>query len=187
MDSSNVVVADTESSIRLDLGCGRNKINDGRKWIGVDALNFPGVDVIYDLRQPWPWKDGEVDEIHCSHFLEHLTGQERIHFFNELYRVLKPGGQARIITPHWSHERAYGDPTHQWPPVCSWTYFYLDAPWREINAPHTGYKCDFSYVLAGTYDPNDEWVAFRTAEVKQIYMSRNINTVTDLIANLTKK
>jgi predicted SAM-dependent methyltransferase len=214
---NGVQVAATEpvvaEPIRLDIGCGRNKINDGRKWIGVDALNFPGVDVILNLVErelvpdsctpnlqgahtyqchlgaykSWPWKDGEVDEVHCSHFLEHLTGAERIHFFNELYRVLKPGGQARIITPHWSHERAYGDPTHQWPPVCSWTYFYLDAPWREVNAPHTGYNCDFTYVLAGTHDPNDEWVAFRTMEVKQVYMSRNINTTTDLIATLTKK
>lgn len=173
--------------VRLDLGCGKNKINDGRAWVGVDALDFPDVDVVHDLRQAWPWADGEVDEVHCSHFLEHLTGVERVHFFNELYRVLKPGGQARIITPHWSHERAYGDPTHQWPPVCSWTYFYLDAGWRDINAPHVGYTCDFGYVLAGTYDPNDAYVAFRTAEVKQVFMSRNINTVTDLIATLTKK
>lgn len=183
--------------LRLDLGCGKNKINDGRQWIGVDERNFPGVDVIHDLRQEWPWADGEVAEAHCSHFLEHLTGAERIHFFNELYRVLKPGGQARIITPHWSHERAYGDPTHMWPPVCSWTYYYLDAAWRDVNAPHTDYTCDFMVgprvagdpvtVMAGTHDPNDQWVAFRNLETKQVMMSRNINTVTDLIATLTKK
>lgn len=109
--------------MKLDLGCGKNK---AQGFIGVDSIAFEGVDLVADLRKDWPWKDGEVDEVHCSHFLEHLTGAERIHFFNELYRVLKHGGQARIITPHWSHERAYGDPTHQWPPVCSWTYFYLD-------------------------------------------------------------
>ncbi len=170
--------------MKLDLGCGKNK---AAGFIGVDSIAFDGVDVVADLRQPWQWKDGEVEEVHCSHFLEHLTSPERVHFFNELHRVLKPGGQARIITPHWSHERAYGDPTHQWPPVCSWTYFYLEKSWREVNAPHTGYNCDFGYVLAGTHDPNDAWVAFRNQETKGVLMSRNINTTTDLIATLTKK
>lgn len=170
--------------LRIDIGCGKNK---AQGYIGVDSIAFEGVDIVHDMRQPWPWKDGEVDEVHTSHFLEHLTGTERIHFFNELHRVLKPGGQARIITPHWSHERAYGDPTHQWPPVCSWTYFYLEKSWRDVNAPHTGYTCDFGYVLAGTHDQNDVWVAFRNQETKQVLMSRNINTTTDMIATLTKK
>lgn len=174
--------------LRLDLGCGKNKIKDEvNPWTGVDSINFDGVDIVKDLREKWDWEDNSVDEVHCSHFLEHLTGEQRIHFFNELYRVLKPGSQARIITPHWSHERAYGDPTHQWPPVCSWTYFYLQKSWREVNAPHAGYTCDFDYVLAGTHDPNDQWVAFRNMETKMVMMSRNINTVTDLIATITKK
>jgi hypothetical protein len=169
---------------KLDLGCGPNKAEG---FTGIDAMQFDKVDHVLDLRKDWPIEAGSVDEVHCSHFLEHLTGTERIHFFNELYRVLKPGATARIITPSWSHERAYGDPTHQWPPVCSWTYFYLDAGWRAVNAPHVGYECDFSYVLAGTHDPNDAHVAFRTMEVKMVMMARNINTVTDLIATLTKK
>jgi hypothetical protein len=174
--------------VRLDLGCGKNKIQDAENpWLGVDAINFDGVDLVADLREVWPWEAESVDEVHCSHFLEHLTGEQRIHFFNELYRVLKPGATARILTPHWSHERAYGDPTHQWPPVCSWSYFYLERSWRDVNAPHCAYTCDFTYVLTGMHDPNDQWVAFRNLETKQIMMSRNINTVTDMIAVLTKR
>ena len=180
-------VVTTEADVpplKLDIGCGKNK-QPG--YFGVDAIAFEGVDLVTDMRQPWPWEDGTVDDVHCSHFLEHLTGAERVHFFNELYRVLKPGAQARIITPHWSHERAYGDPTHQWPPVCGWTYFYLHKGWREVNAPHTGYTCDFEYVLAGAHDPNDTWVAMRNMETKSVMMSRNINTTTDLIATITKR
>ena len=176
--------------MRLDLGCGKNRIQDpngNTDWIGVDSIDFEGVDQVVDLRITWPWEDNSIDEVHCSHMLEHLTGAERVHFFNELYRVLKPGAPARIITPHWSHERAYGDPTHQWPPVCSWTYFYLDKNWRAVNAPHAGYTCDFLYSLMGTHDPNDQWVAFRNMETKAVMMARNINVTTDLIANLTKR
>lgn len=178
------IVGPLGKPFKLDLGCGKNKLPE---FFGVDIQKFEGVDFAFDLRKPWPIDDGVVDEVHCSHFLEHLTGTERIHFFNELARVLKPKAQARIITPHWSHERAYGDPTHMWPPVCSWTYFYLQKSWRDVNAPHVGYTCDFDYVLAGTHDPNDAHVAFRNIETKTIMMSRNINTTTDLIATLTKR
>lgn len=169
---------------KLDIGCGTNKLEG---YTGMDVIAFDGVDIVHDARvTPWPIADGCVEEVHCSHFLEHLTGNERIPFFNELYRVLKVGGQARIITPHWSHERAYGDPTHCFPPVCSWTYFYLDKVWRAINAPHAGFDCHFGYVLTGTHDPNDTWVAARSMDVKQVLMTRNINTCTDLIAVITK-
>lgn len=190
--------------LRLDLGCGKNK-QPG--FVGVDAIGFEGVDVVANLVETvvpmphpmlrpmqyvaggfksWPWSDNSVDEVYCSHFLEHLTGAERVHFFNELHRVMKPGAQARIITPHWSHERAYGDPTHM-SAICSWTYFYVSNNWYEINAPHAGYTCDFDYLLAAAHDPNDAWVAFRNQETKSVLMSRNINTVTDLYATLTKK
>lgn len=128
-----------------------------------------------------------MDEVYSSHFVEHLTGAERIVFFNELYRILVPGAQARIITPHWSHERAYGDPTHQWPPITGMTYVYLMREWREQNAPHVGYTCNFEVVMTGFHDPNDHWVANRTMETKTVLMSRNINCTTDLVAVLTKK
>lgn len=172
------------AELKLDLGCGPNKVPG---YYGVDSIAFPGIDLCHDLRQPWPFPDNSVEDVHSSHFVEHLTGAERIPFFNELYRVLKPGKQARIITPHWSHERAYGDPTHAWPPVCGWTYFYLQKAWRDGNAPHVGYTCNFEWVLAGSHDPNDAWVALRTGETKQIMMQRYINTTTDLIATLTKR
>lgn len=168
---------------RLDLGCGTRK---QQGFFGVDAMGFAGVDLVHDLRQPWPFADGSIEEIKCSHFLEHLTGYERIGFFNELYRVMKRGARATIITPHWSHERAYGDPTHAWPPVCRWTYSYLDKAWRDANAPHVAYSCDFEYVLAGKLD-QDDWVLSKDDETKKVMMIRNINICAELIATLTKK
>src|SRR5688572_13911022 len=104
-----------EKEIKLDLGCGPNK-KEG--FLGVDSIKFKGVDVVFDLATGrWPWKDNSVSEAHASHFVEHLDAKERTHFVNELYRVLKPGATAQIIVPHWASQRAYGDPTHKWPPV----------------------------------------------------------------------
>lgn len=172
-------------SIRLDLGCGKKK-KEG--FIGVDELPFDGVDVVLDIKQgAWPWKDNSVDEVYSRHFIEHLAGRERITFFNEMCRVMKAGATALIITPHWSHESAYGDPTHEWPPVTNWTYNYLNKAWRDACAPHVGYTCDFDFNLMVSHDPNDAWIASKDQPTKSLLMTRSINTATELLAQLTKK
>jgi hypothetical protein len=127
--------------LKLDLGCGKNK---QLGFTGVDVIKFDGVDEVLDLAKPWPWKNDSVSEVHSSHFLEHLTGEQRILFFNELYRVLVKDAKATIITPHWRSGRAYGDLTHQWPPVVEFFWYYLDKNWRAANAPHVGLNCDFA-------------------------------------------
>lgn len=171
--------------LKLDLGCGKKK-KEG--FIGVDAIPFEGVDLVADLKQgDWPWEDNSVDEVYSRHFVEHLTGRERISFFNELYRVMAAGSSALIITPHWSHESAYGDPTHEWPPVTNWTYHYLNKVWRDACAPHVGYTCDFDFELMMSHDANDAWIASKDQQAKALLMSRSINTATELIARLTKR
>lgn len=168
--------------MKIDLGCGTRP---QAGFTGVDIRPFTGVNIVADLRQPWPWPDASVDEAYSSHFLEHLTGEERILFFNELYRVLKPGSQARIVTPHWSNACAYGDPTHRWPPVSEWTYFYLVKAWREVNAPHTDYLCDFDISAEVSWE---EWLMTeKNATIREFALQRNINSARDLIVTLTRR
>lgn len=134
--------------LKLNLGSGPNKMEG---YVSVDVRAFTPDVVVVDLaHNKWPWPDNSVDEVHCSHMLEHLTGAERTHFANELYRVMKPAPvgkvepRALIVTPHWASARAYGDPTHAWPPVSEWTYAYWQAAWRKVNAPHDdAFTCDF--------------------------------------------
>jgi hypothetical protein len=167
--------------LKLDLGCGKNK---QAGFYGVDSIKFDGVDKVFDLREQWPWEDSSIAEVHSSHFVEHLTGKERIHFFNEMCRVLKPEATARIITPHWSHACAYGDPTHQWPPMSEWMYYYLNKEWRDVNAPHVGYTCDFNWVIGASWEGH---LNIRNMEYKQFAMQNYINANRDLIVTLTKK
>ena len=61
--------------LKLDLGCGKNK---QAGFHGVDSIKFEGVDTICDLTKPWPWADSSVSDVYCSHFIEHLNGEERI-------------------------------------------------------------------------------------------------------------
>jgi SAM-dependent methyltransferase len=165
--------------VKLDLGCGPRK-KDG--YLGVDSTAFSGVDVVHDLTTPWPWEDGSVEAVYSHHFVEHLTSDQRIHFWNELYRVLKDKGEASITTPYWAHACAYGDPTHQWPPMSEWAVYYLNKAWRDVNAPHVPLTCDFDYVVGGSWD---QWLEVR--QEKTFPMAHYINSWRDLIFTLTKR
>lgn len=165
---------------RLDIGCGKTTPEG---WTGIDAIDF-GQKHIHDVRKGIPYPDASVAEVRSSHFVEHLTGAERIGFFNELYRVLQPGATALIITPNWSHSCAYGDPTHQWPPMSQWWPLYLHKDWRASNAPHVSYICDFDHVVAGSWDGSIEG---RNPETKSMMMNNYTNTWRDLIVTLTSR
>jgi SAM-dependent methyltransferase len=166
--------------LKLDIGCGKTK-EDG--WIGVDQIDF-GQKYVLDVRDGLPFEDNSVDEIKSSHFVEHLTGEERIPFFNELYRVMKPKTNALIVTPNWSHACAYGDPTHKFPPMSGWWPLYLNKGWRDAQAPHSTYTCDFDHIIAGSWD---ESMNSRNPEMKQFAMNHYTNAWRDLIVTLTKR
>lgn len=175
-------------TLKLDLGCGPNKQPD---HLGVDMRKFPGVDVVLDLgKDDWPWANESVAEAHSSHFLEHLTSPERIHFMNELHRVLVPGGKCKIIVPIWSSSRAYGDPTHQWPPIGEMTFLYFSRDWRHKNAPHTdiawnpqGFKCDFE--LGAGYSIHQEFQN-KSEVAQQFAVSFYKEAAQDIQATITK-
>lgn len=169
--------------MKLDLGCGKHK-KDGH--IGVDSIAFDGVDVVCNIgADRWPFDDESVDEAHASHVVEHLTAGERIHFVNELARVLRRGSKATIVTPHWCSNRAYGDLTHQWPPVSEMWFFYLKREWREVNAPHNvEYTCDFDATWGYGVNPA---LHTRNAEYVQYALESFKESATDLIATITKR
>lgn len=197
-------------TVKLDIGCGRNK---QAGFIGIDQYAMENVDIVCDLSakvwtfesfpteikdavEPnpveglWMLANDSVDEVHCSHFLEHLTGTQRVTFFNELYRVMKKGAKATFITPHWASNRAYGDFTHQWPPVSEMMYFYVSKNWRTTQAPHTdsewnpeGYTCDFD---AGWGYGMRQDLIVRNSEYQQFAMQNYKEAILDMHATLTK-
>jgi len=185
--------------LKLDIGCGKNK-KPG--YIGIDQYKMDGVDIILDVgKDKLPFEDGTVVEIHSSHFLEHLTSKERCHFLNEAHRVLKKGkydngvlieGFAVIATPYCFSTRAYGDPTHQWPPIGEFFYYYLSKEWRDANAPHSdkkfnpeGYDCDFNTVNFNYTIPGH--LVGRNDEYKYMVMSTQIEGKQDMIVTMIKK
>jgi hypothetical protein len=153
----NMGAAQTEN-LKLHLGCG-NRHKEG--YINVDVLEFEAVDLVHDLTKPWPWADGSVSDILMEHTLEHFEVKDRIFILNEMHRVMKIGGKARILCPIWSSARAYGDPTHIWPPISEWTAAYWNRSWRATEAPHTEgeivpgmYTCNFHTTAGYGLDPD---------------------------------
>lgn len=171
--------------VKLDLGCGEHK-KEG--FVGVDIAKVKGVDIVHDLKKtPWPWKDASVDEVHCSHFLEHLTGPERIPFMAELWRILKPNAKAVIVTPDYRSVRAVQDPTHAWPPLGPQSYLYWNRKWRQDNGIHyieNGKPIDFDFGYAESYDA--AWG--QRHEAARVFASTHyLNAVQDIIVTMTKR
>lgn len=175
--------------MKLSIGCGPKK-REG--WIGLDQIAFDGVDHVINVgTERWPFEDSSVDEAEASHFVEHLSSSERIHFCNELYRVLKPGGKCAVIVPFWGSTRAYGDPTHQWPPVTEFWFYYLQQGWRSTEAPHTdvkhwagGFNCDFECTWGYSLHPA---IASRNQEFQQFALNHYRESATEIHATLTAK
>lgn len=170
-------------ALKLDLGCGRRKCEG---FLGVDSSPDCGADVVHDLNVvPWPFADASVDQVNCSHFLEHLDGAERIVFMNELYRVMKPGACALIITPYWSWVGAIQDPTHKWPPIAEQSYLYFNAAQREsMGLQHYGIHCDFDIEYAGRLMPD---VAKRPSHEQVFAKNHNLNSVLELHTTLIRR
>src|SRR3989338_7869822 len=92
----------------LELGCGPTK-SEGR--IGIDRLALPGVDIVADINEGFPYlPDHSVDEIHSKSLFEHVENLE--FFMREIVRVLKPGGKNCLFAPHFSNPYYYSDYTH---------------------------------------------------------------------------
>ncbi len=186
--------------IKLDLGCGRNKLPG---YTGVDLYAPDDPDIIKANLFELPWrKYGEgapslsaplfandsVTEIHASHFLEHVPQKLRWPFMEECWRVLKPEGIMRLFVPSWKSERAYGDMTHEWPPVVAMFFFYLNKGWREANKLTYGpydLKCNFDHQ-AGPTVITGEW-ATRAQEAQQFACTHYLETYLDMWVTLTKK
>jgi predicted SAM-dependent methyltransferase len=106
--------------VRLNLGAADRKI-DG--FISVDIC--PPADQIVDLSKPWPWPCSSVDEIRAHDVIEHIA--DRIHFMNQMHRVLKPGARALIETPNAAHGAGFfQDPTHK-SPWCLNSFQYFES------------------------------------------------------------
>lgn len=122
-------------------------------FLSVDIC--PPADIVTDLSQPWPWEDSTVDEVKALDVIEHIA--DRIHFMNQLHRVLKPGARAEIVTPNASRGAGYfQDPTHK-SPWCLNSFQYFEEgsfATRRLAQPY-GITARFRIISLSERDYKD--------------------------------
>jgi predicted SAM-dependent methyltransferase len=82
--------------VKINFGAGDFKL-DG--WINVDLNPDHRPTLIADLSQALPFRDSCADYIHSEDFIDQLELDLACRFFLECYRLLKPKGVMRILTP----------------------------------------------------------------------------------------
>lgn len=152
----------------LVLGCGANP----QKFIFSPLSESPAFenphtndingehhpDTIWDLNAlPWPWEDNSFEEIHAYNILEHLgtLGDYKSFFahFEEMHRILKPGGYICGISVDFDSMHIWGDPGHTRAITRQMLSFFLSREQYELQAGKTSmtdyrfcYHADFEYM-----------------------------------------
>lgn len=162
---------------QLDLGCGTvPRVREGYEVFGVDIADVPNKNVLQaDLAiEPIPYDDDRFDLVTAHDFMEHIPNfvympvlqrytkgkigytmrkhNSMIALFNEIYRVLKNGGEFYMESPMYPSNEAFQDPTH----VFFWTrntIHYFSGDYVGMH-DHYGHTSKFELV---SKQVKDEW------------------------------
>lgn len=89
----------------INLACG-GKLCRETGWINADhSPSTPEVRKI-NLLKPLPFPNGSFDVVYHSQFIEHLPADMATTFTRECFRILKPNGVLRIVTPDLQNQAA---------------------------------------------------------------------------------
>lgn len=82
--------------ICLNIACGNAYVDE---WLNYDYAPVSAAVTKANLLERLPISDGVADVVYSSHFLEHIPQKSVNAFLGECFRVLKPGGQIRLVLP----------------------------------------------------------------------------------------
>lgn len=142
-----------KDNIKLNLGSGPTVPDD---WVGIDLVsNSPNV-IKRDIKRGLPFQDESCTEIFTNNFLEHVHQDDYIFLWNEMWRVLKPGGILRIIVPRKDSEGAFQDPTHvRFFVPMSFSYFCVEDDNHEEPCIFLKQCRDYGFIGAFSREGHD--------------------------------
>jgi len=82
----------------LNVACGDTFIEDS-SWTNVDFTSHSPSIKKANILDGLPYEDNSFDVVYSSHFVEHIPVDQVELFFDDIYRILKPGGLIRLVTP----------------------------------------------------------------------------------------
>ncbi len=114
---------------KLNLGCG-NKRKEG--FAGVDCFQCDAVDITADLTEALPFEESSIDEIWMDNVIEHIPDITSL--MKEIHRICRNDATITILTPHFSSDSSWRDPTH----IHHLSYFSMDHFEKDSVAHYTG-------------------------------------------------
>jgi predicted SAM-dependent methyltransferase len=81
---------------KLHLACGKNILNG---WNNYDFEPINGAKKI-DLLKPLPFIENSIEYIYFEHALEHFDEVDGFVLLEQFFKILKPSGVVRIVTPN---------------------------------------------------------------------------------------
>lgn len=148
---------------QLLIGCGHRRekemgIAGDTRWQNLVTLDSNGScepDIIWDLEAyPWPVKESSVDELHAYHVLEHIgqSGDAKSWFalWNEVHRILAPGGLVFAKVPSSTSIWAMGDPGHRRVIIPEMLIFLSQEQYEKQNGRTS--MTDYRSVYHGDFD-----------------------------------
>lgn len=107
----------------------------------MNAFGYVGEPRPFVLCYGLPFETSSVESVISHHFMEHLTGKAFTACMDEIYRILKPGGIARITVPLFPSRTAVEDPDHKTYVMAGTFETYCGTPdnhWHEsFSVPYT--------------------------------------------------
>lgn len=86
--------------VPTQISCERLILGSAQKvegWTTFDAR--PGADLLGDIRDLRRFQPNSLSQVYASHVLEHVTCADARQTLEEIYRILKPGGEVFVGVP----------------------------------------------------------------------------------------
>lgn len=94
--------------MKINLGCGNNYIEG---YVNCDISHEVQADKYFSAFETWPFANNDADEILAEKVIQQIpTPQQLVFSLNEMWRVLKPHGEATIVVPASPFPNAFQDP-----------------------------------------------------------------------------
>ena len=153
--------------MKLDLAAGSRPVEG---YTPVDVVKVTPETIVFDLisGHRWPFADDSVDALMCRHFVEHIPAEDRncwhvtqrdgmpygrwvkqdllFWFFDEAFRIAKPGAELRLIWPSLKSSDAFRDPTHRRFLPLEFTHYLCLAGREFMHVEHYVVSCNWVSV-----------------------------------------
>ncbi|MBU0777970.1 methyltransferase domain-containing protein [Patescibacteria group bacterium] len=139
----------------------------------VDSRQLPAVDIVADLEEPLPLENDSYDGIFSQFLMEHLRLTKVRGFISEVYRILKPGGIAVIITANLLEQAKWLIKKKEWDDVIIQMIFGGNPDYPE-NYHRSSLSPQYALKL------------FKEAGFQSVYIFEHPETKTDMIIEAKK-